>query len=120
MLFIFLPLSARRAENFVYSVPLVSTNDVNYLIKIVCVIILSVLSVIGLAEIVLNFIDNKKIQRIVNGISLVVQTISILFFSLARQTYLTATVFILLVIKILMIAKNISNKNIKKLLHMNF
>ena len=110
LLFVFLPLYARKTEDFVYSVPLVSTNDVSYLIKIACIIILSVLSVIGLAEIVLNFIDNKKMQRIVNGISLVVQTISILFFSLGRQTYLTATVFILLVIKILVIAKNISNK----------
>ena len=110
LLFIFLPLYARRTEEFVYSVPLVSTNDISYLIKIACIIILSVLSMIGFIEIVLNFMDNKKIQRIVNVVSLIVQTISILFFVLARQVYLTAIVFILLMIKILVIAKNISNK----------
>ena len=105
VLFIFLPLYARRTENFVYSVSLVSTNDISYMIKISCIIILSIISVIGLAENVLYFIDNKKIQRIINGLSLIVQTFSILFFAIARQVYLTAIVFILLIIKILIIAK---------------
>lgn len=110
VLFIFLPLYARRTENFVYSVPLVSTNDISYMIKILCIIILSIISVIGLAENVLYFLDNKKIQRIINGLSLIVQTFSILFFAIARQAYLTAIVFILLIIKILLIAKNVWDK----------
>jgi len=110
VLFIFLPLYARRTENFVYSVSLVSTNDISYMIKISCIIILSIISVIGLAENVLYFIDNKKIQRIINGLSLIVQTFSILFFAIARQAYLTAIVFILLIIKILIIAKNVCDK----------
>jgi len=110
VLFIFLPLYARRTENFVYSVSLVSTNDISYMIKISCIIILSIISVIGLAENVLYFIDNKKIQRIINGLSLIVQTFSILFFAIARQVYLTAIVFILLIIKILIIAKNVWDK----------
>jgi len=110
VLFIFLPLYARRTENFVYSVSLVSTNDISYMIKISCIIILSIISVIGLAENVLYFIDNKKIQRIINGLSLIVQTFSILFFAIARQAYLTAIVFILLIIKILIIAKNVWDK----------
>jgi len=110
VLFIFLPLYARRTENFVYSVSLVSTNDISYMIKISCIIILSIISVIGLAENVLYFIDNKKMQRIINRLSLVVQTFSILFFAIARQAYLTAIVFILLIIKILIIAKNVWDK----------
>lgn len=110
VLFIFLPLYARRTENFVYSVSLVSTNDISYMIKILCIIILSIISVIGLAENILYFIDNKKMQIIINRLSLVVQTFSILFFAIARQAYLTAIVFILLIIKILMIAKNVWDK----------
>ena len=105
VLFIFLPLYARRTENFVYSVSLVSTNDISYMIKISCIIILSIISVIGIAENVLYFIDNKRIQRIINIFSLIVQIFSILFFAIARQVYLTAIVFILLIIKILIIAK---------------
>ena len=110
VLFVFLPLYAHITENFVYSVSLISTNDISNIIKISYIGILSILSLIGIAELVLNFIDNKKIQRIVNIISLIVETFSILFFAISRQTYLTAIIFSLLIIKIAIIIKNISNK----------
>ena len=110
VLFIFMPLYAQKIEEFVYSVSLLSTNDISNIIKISYVLILSILSLIGITEIILNFIDNKKIQRIVNIISLIVESISILFFAMSRQTYLTAIIFIILVIKITVIIKNISNK----------
>ena len=110
VLFIFLPLYAQRAENFIYSVSLISTNDISNIIKVSYIVILSILSLIGIAELIMNFVDNKKIQRIVNVISLIVETISILFFAISRQTYLTAIIFIILIIKIVVIIKNISNK----------
>ena len=110
VLFIFLPLYAHKAENIVYSVSLISTNDISNIIKVSYIVILSILSLIGIAEIILNFIDNKKIQRIVNIISLIIETFSILFFAISRQTYLTVIIFIILIIKIAIIIKNISNK----------
>ena len=110
ILFIFLPLYAQKTESFVYSVSLISTNDISNIIKISYIIILSILSLIGIAELIMNFVDNKKFQRIVNVISLIVETISILFFAMSRQTYLTAIIFIILIIKIVVIIKNISNK----------
>ena len=110
VLFIFLPLYAQRAENFIYSVSLINTNDISNIIKISYIAILSILSILGIAELIMNFIENKKIQRIVNIISLIIQTFSILFFAMSRQTYLTAIIFIVLIIKIAVIIKNISNK----------
>ena len=110
ILFIFLPLYAQKTESFVYSVSLMSTNDISNIIKISYIVILSILSLIGIAELILNFIDNRRTQRIVNIISLIVKSISILFFAMSRQTYLTAIIFIMLVIKITVIIKNISNK----------
>ena len=110
VLFIFLPLYAQKTENFVYSVSLISTNDINSIIKISYIVILSILSLVGIAELVMNFIDNKKIQRIINGVSLSVQIFSILFFAISRQAYLTAIIFIILIIKTLLLIKNISNK----------
>ena len=110
VLFIFLPLYAQKTEDFVYSVSLISTNDISNVIKILYVVILSILSLIGIFELIMNFVDNKKIQRIANSISLIFESISILFFALSRQTYLTAIIFIILAIKIAVIIKNISNK----------
>ena len=110
VLFIFLPLYAYTAENFVYSVSLIGANEISGWIKIAYIVILSILSLIGVTELVLNVIDNRKIQRIVNVISLAVQTIAIIFFALTRQAYLTAIIFIILIIKVLVVIKNISNK----------
>ena len=110
ILFIFLPLYAQKTENFVYSVSLINTNDINSVIKISYIIILSILSLLGIGEIILNFIDEKKIRRMINITSLLVQTISIVFFVISRQTYLTAIIFIAFIIKILVLIKNISNK----------
>ena len=110
VLFIFLPLYAQKTENFVYSVSLINTNDINGIIKISYIIILSILSLLGIVEIILNFIDEKKIRRMINITSLLVQTISIVFFVISRQTYLTAIIFIAFIIKILVLIKNISNK----------
>lgn len=111
VLFIFLPLYAKKAEDFVYSVSLISTNDISNIIKISYIIILSFLSLIGIAELIIQFIDNKKIQRILNVVSLIIETFAILFFAISRQTYLTAIIFIILIIKIIIVVKNISNKN---------
>ena len=110
VLFIFLPLYAQKTENFVYSVSLINTNDINSVIKILYIVILSILSLLGIGEIILNFIDEKKIRRMINITSLLVQTISIVFFLISRQTYLTAIIFIAFIIKILVLIKNISNK----------
>ena len=110
ILFIFLPLYAQKTENFVYSVSLINTNDINSVIKILYIVILSILSLLGIVEIILNFIDEKKIRRMINITSLIVQTISIVFFVISRQTYLTAIIFITFIIKILVLIKNISNK----------
>lgn len=110
ILFIFLPLYAHKTEGFIYSVSLISTNDIGNIIKISYIVILSILSIIGITELILQFIDNKKIQRIVNIISLIIESFSVLFFAISRQTYLTAIIFIILIIKIIVIFKNISNK----------
>jgi len=110
ILFIFLPLYAHKTEDFVYSVSLMSTNDIGNIIKILYIVIFSVLSLIGITELILQFIDNKKIQRVVNIISLIIESFSVLFFAISRQTYLTAIIFIILIIKIIVIFKNISNK----------
>lgn len=110
VLFIFLPLYAKQTEEFIYSVSLLSTDGISNTIKILYVIVLSMLSIIGIIEIVLNFISNKKTQKIVNVISLVIQTISILFFAISRQTYLTAIVFVTFIIKIIIALKTNSRK----------
>ena len=110
ILFIFLPLYAKKTESFVYSVSLFNANEISSLLKVGYIVFLLVLSLIGIIEIIINFVDNKKVQRSINIISLIVQTLSILFFAMSRQTYLTSIIFIILIIKVAIVIKNISNK----------
>ena len=110
ILFIFLPLYAKKTESFVYSVSLFNANEISSLLKVGYIAFLLILSLIGIGEIIINFVDNKKVQRIINIISLILQTISILFFAISRQTYLTSITFIILIIKVAIVIKNISNK----------
>ena len=108
--FIFLPLYAKETKNFIYSVSLINTNTISDNIKITYILILSILSLTGIVELILNFIDNQKISKIINKTSLIIETISILFSTVSRQTYLTSIIFIILIIKILITVK-ISQKN---------
>lgn len=111
ILFIFLPIFAYKTDNIIYSVSLTNQNDISNNIKILYIIILSILSLIGIVELILNFIDNK-IQRKINIISLIVESLSIIFFIITRQTYLTSFIFIIFIIKTLIIIKGISKKKI--------
>lgn len=110
VLLVFMPLYALKTEGFVYSVSLISANEISNAIKISYFVLFGILSLIGVAELILQFVENKKMQRIINIISLVVESFSVLYFAITRQTYLTAFVFIILIIKIIVVIKNISNK----------
>lgn len=110
ILFIFLPIYANKVNDFIYSVPLINSNGTSVTIKILYMILLSILSLIGIIEIILNFIDNSKIQKVINKLSLHFQVISILIFAFSRQAYLTNIVFVLLIIKVILLFRNVSNK----------
>lgn len=109
ILFIFLPIYAKEVDGFVYSVPLLSTSDIGTGIKVSYIVILSILSLIGVAELVLNFVRCKKIQTSLSIMSAALQAASVLFFAISRQSYLTSIVFVLLLFKILLWAKITAN-----------
>lgn len=106
ILFIFLPIYAKMSNNFIYSVPLISA-DMSNIIKLFCIVILFLLSLIGIVEIIFNFIDNRRLQRIVNITSFVVGIFSVLCFLITRQIYLTVIIFIILIIKLILVGRNI-------------
>lgn len=106
ILFIFVPLYAKKIGEIYYSVSLINCNDISNITKIVYFLTLGSLSLIGILELILNFIDNKKMRTIVNVVSIIIQSISILLYALTRQPYLTAIIFMILLIKISIIIKD--------------
>lgn len=75
--------------------------------KAVYILIFALIFIIGIIELIFNVAENKEIKLKVNIILLIVQISAILFFSLARQPYVTVLVFMLLIIKMSIIIKNI-------------
>lgn len=109
ILLIFIPIYANKIDNYVYSVSLINCNDINNIIKISYIIIFCILTLIGIVELIFNFIDNNNKRRILNILSIIIQMISILYFIISRQIYLSLFMLIILIIKILIVIKNISN-----------
>ena len=110
ILFIFLPLYGQKIGEKFYTLSLISCTDIGNTIKTIYFITLIFISIIGIVEIVYNFIDDKKIRIIVNIVSLIIQTIAILFFVMTRQPYATSIMFMILIIKMSLIIKDNFNK----------
>lgn len=107
VLLIFLPLYPYTVGNFVYSVSLIGQNDINSIVKISYIIILSILSLIGIIEIVYYFISNLKMQKFSVFISLCYQMSILIYFVVTRQIYVSLIMLLLLIIKIVIITKDL-------------
>lgn len=104
-LLLFLPLYPSKIGSMIYSVSIITPNDLSNLLIIFNIIILSIISLIGILEIILFFVNNDKFQTIINTISITIHIISTLFFALSRQSYLTAISLIILIIKVILYIK---------------
>ena len=99
VLLVFLPLYPYKIENFIYSVSLISQNDITSTIKLIYIITLSLLSMAGLIELLLFFIIKQKMQSLINICSFILQIISILIYAISKQPYLTSIMLVLISIK---------------------
>lgn len=101
VLLIFLPLYPNKIDNIIYSVSLISQNDLLPVIKIVYITSLSLASLIGLVELLLFVANRYRAQKIFCIMSFVLHVASILFYAISKQPYLTSIVFVLMIIKFL-------------------
>ena len=73
----------------------------------------SFVALVGVLELIFCFVDGKMAQRLLQILSVAVQTVSILFFALSKQAYLTTVVFILFSIKLVALFVNVT-KSVKE------
>ncbi len=96
---IFLPLYPNEINGYVYSVNLVSytqTTGVNLIIYWFAFVFLIVL---GLVEIILAKMNVEKGNKILIGISFIINIGAVLLLALTREAYAVSIVFLLLLIK---------------------
>jgi transcriptional regulator with XRE-family HTH domain len=96
---IFLPLYPNEINGYVYSVNLVSytqTTEVNLMIYWFAFVFLIVL---GLVEIIIAKMNVEKGNKILIGISFIINIGAVLLLALTREAYAVSIVFLLLLIK---------------------
>ena len=94
-----LPLYPNAADGFVYSVNLLEYTQASPIKISLYWILFSVLVLLGAAELIVTKLKVQKVNRILNGVSVAINILAVLFLGLSREAYAVAVVFVLFMIK---------------------
>ena len=109
IVFIFLPLYSYKTNDFIYSVSLFNSNDLNSTLKIIFMLIFIIFLALGIIELIFNYKGNN---RFLNKISIFLDVISIFVLLFIKQPYVIALMFVIFIIKTIMLVN--VNKSIVK------
>ncbi len=98
-LFFVLPIFGQEGEEIIRSVSLIAMNDVGGFIKPAYMCMVTIITIFGLLELIMQFSDNKYWIQSKSIISIVLTIIITLFFIISRQPYAGAYSFGILVAK---------------------
>ena len=110
IVFIFLPLYSYKTNDFIYSVSLFNSNDLNSTLKIIFMLIFIIFLVLGIIELIFNYKGNN---RFLNKISIFLDVISIFVLLFIKQPYVIALMFVIFIIKTIMLV-NVNKSVVKK------
>lgn len=106
--FIFLPFYGQQEGEFIRMVTLISYRDVSATIRISYFAVFILMSVLGIAELIMQFSWNEKSIIISKICSMILHSLAILCLIAVvdRQPYVTAFLFLLFIIKIVLFIKS--------------
>ena len=110
VLLVILPLYPNTIEGFVYSVSLLNYSETAESNIIIYWIMFISLFIVGLVKIIATNLKNEKVNKVLQFLSIVINTVMVLFLSLTREAYAVVLVFLLLIVKGVMILKLIKGK----------
>ena len=108
--FLFMPLFGQQEGEYIRAVTLLAHTSMSNLLRILYFTSLAVISLFGLFEIVIELTDYEKGLRIYKSCSIALYAAAIFLFAISRQPYITAVLFLLFMVKIVLI---IQGKRIK-------
>ncbi len=106
LLLIILPLYPRTVGSYVYSVNLPAYGETTALNLAVYWALFLVLTLFGVAEILLARGPGGKVQKIVTGLSMALGAGAVFYLALAREAYAVILAFLLLLIKGLLLFRS--------------
>lgn len=103
--FIFLPFYGQQDGEFIRLVTLLSYNDISTITHTVYFAILILMVALGVVELIIHFSENEKGVSISKTCSVILHALAILIFTMTRQPYVTAFLFMLMMIKVVLLLK---------------
>lgn len=103
--FIFLPFYGQQESDFIRSVTLLKYHDVSGMTRMLYFTALIMMSLLGLAVLIILFYNKRKILSISKTFSVILHALTILLFVLTRQPYVTSFLFVFFIVKIVIIIK---------------
>ena len=102
---IVLPLYPNMVDGFVYSVNLFAYTQTTALNRLLYWMMFVFLVVVGIIKLMLIKLGKQRYAKIATGISMLINTLSVLILALTRESYAVAVVFLILVMKGILLLK---------------
>lgn len=106
LLLLFLPLFAVNKDDIVYETSLLMFDGVVQYVKIICLIVVIVSSIVGILILALQNCYKTLWLKLKYKLSLALGILEVILFIAIRQPYVTVFVFVLLIIKTIILFKS--------------
>ena len=103
--FLFMPLFGQREGDFVRTVTLIACTDISSSLRVLYSVALTAIPLFGVFEIIFQLAGNHWGRQIYKPCSIVLEAAAILLFALSRQPYITAFLFLLFLVKVVLIVQ---------------
>lgn len=102
LVFLFMPLFGQQEGERVLAVTLLAHTGVRPLLRMLYMLSLTLLALFGVFEIIMQVTDNQKGLQICKPCSVGLYAAAILLFAISRQPYITAFLFLLFMVKVVL------------------
>jgi len=103
IVFLFMPLSGQQDGEYIRSVALIVNTAITNPLRIICLLTFAIICFLGILEIIIYLIGSMHSMQICSLCSVVIHSAAILLFAMSRQPYITAFLFLLFMIKVVLI-----------------
>jgi len=107
---ILLPLYPKPVNGYIYSVNLLSYEDITSFNYTLYWILILLLTLLGLIKMILSILKNEKGQKILIILSTLVSIVTIIYFALRKEPYAVSFLFIFFLSKIIILLEQTKNK----------
>ncbi len=108
--FLFMPLFGQQDGDYIRAVTLFAYSGVTNLVRMLYFAVLASIPIFGVIEVIMEKTDSEKGLRFYKTCSICLYAAAILLFAISRQPYVTVFLFLIFMVKVMLIIKEIQLK----------